>query len=259
MATRIALFVAALALGTLVEYLLHRFFLHSRLRHGVIRRHKMHHKTYVRYSIASEFLGFFPPAIPFLWVGFVYSTAAGIAFIAGEVAFVRAVAARTCAGRRRAWRTRQLVRVSDAGIRGRPFGNRGRACRRSRRPILASPGDKGQNGFRLSLFGADPAADPARLLREASGRRLNRFATDDSLLLLKGTGATPHEGGNRMPVGGPEYRIVRNWIAAGAKLDDREPRGSRGSRSNRRSKRPSSANGIVSRCRPRSRTAAPRT
>lgn len=79
---------------------------------------------------------------------------------------------------------------------------------------------KGQNGFRLSLFGADPAADHARLLREASGRRLNRFATDDSLLLLKGTGATPHEGGNRMAVGGPEYRIVRNWIAAGAKLDD---------------------------------------
>ncbi len=93
MATRIAFFVAALALGTLVEYLRHRFFLHSRLRHGVIRRHKMHHKTYVRYSIASEFLGFFPPAIPFLWVGFVYSTAAGIAFIAGEVAFVLAVAA----------------------------------------------------------------------------------------------------------------------------------------------------------------------
>ena len=113
---------------------------------------------------------------------------------------------------------------------------------------------KGQNGFRLSLFGADPAADHARLIREASGRRLNRFATDDSLLLLKGTGATPHEGGNRMAVGGPEYRIVRNWIAAGAKLDDpgrssttSTPRGSRGSRSNRRSKPPNSANGIVSR------------
>ncbi len=79
---------------------------------------------------------------------------------------------------------------------------------------------KGQNGFRLSLFGADPAADHSRLLREANGRRLNRFATDDSLLLLKGTGATPHEGGNRMPLGSPEYLIVRNWIAKGAKLDD---------------------------------------
>ncbi len=161
MATRIAFFVAALALGTLVEYLLHRFFLHSRLRHGVIRRHKMHHKTYVRYSIASEFLGFFPPAIPFLWVGFVSSTAAGIAFIAGEVAFVRAVAARTCAGRRRAWRTRQLVRVSDAGIRGRPFGNRGRACRRSRRPILASPGDHAVSGAAgRGSWRADPGRTP---------------------------------------------------------------------------------------------------
>ena len=32
---------------------------------------------------------------------------------------------------------------------------------------------KGQNGFRLSLFGAEPAADHQRLLRESAGRRLN--------------------------------------------------------------------------------------
>lgn len=92
MVTLAAFFLAALALGTVVEYLLHRFVLHSRLRHWVIRRHKLHHKTYVRYSIASEFLGFFPPAIPFLWVGFVHSTPAGLAFVAGEVAFVLAEA-----------------------------------------------------------------------------------------------------------------------------------------------------------------------
>ena len=79
---------------------------------------------------------------------------------------------------------------------------------------------KGQNGFRLSLFGADPAADHTRLLREANGRRLNQFAPADSLLLFKGTGAVPHEGGNRLNVGTPEYRIVRNWIVSGAKLDD---------------------------------------
>jgi hypothetical protein len=30
---------------------------------------------------------------------------------------------------------------------------------------------KGQNGFRLSLFGADPAGDHERLLREFGGRR----------------------------------------------------------------------------------------
>jgi sterol desaturase/sphingolipid hydroxylase (fatty acid hydroxylase superfamily) len=92
MVTLVAFFAAALALGTLVEYLLHRFFLHARLRHWVVRRHKLHHKTYVRYSIASEFVGFFPPAIPFLWVGFVHSTPAGLAFIAGECAFVLAEA-----------------------------------------------------------------------------------------------------------------------------------------------------------------------
>lgn len=92
MATPFAFFVSALALGTLVEYLLHRFFLHSRLRHWVIRRHKLHHKAYVRYSIVSEFLGFFPPAVPFLWIGFVHSPSAGIAFVAGEVVYALAVA-----------------------------------------------------------------------------------------------------------------------------------------------------------------------
>jgi sterol desaturase/sphingolipid hydroxylase (fatty acid hydroxylase superfamily) len=92
MATVVIAFVAALALGTLVEYLLHRFFLHSRLRHRVVRRHKMHHKTYVRYSVASEFLGFFPAAVPFLWLGFLHSVAAGIAFAAGSVVYVLAEA-----------------------------------------------------------------------------------------------------------------------------------------------------------------------
>lgn len=92
MGTWLAFFAAAIVLGTLVEYLLHRFFLHSRWRHRVIRRHKMHHKTYVRYTVASEFLGFFPPAVPFLWVGFVHGTPAGLAFIAGKVVFVLAVA-----------------------------------------------------------------------------------------------------------------------------------------------------------------------
>jgi sterol desaturase/sphingolipid hydroxylase (fatty acid hydroxylase superfamily) len=92
METLVAFFMAAVVLGTLVEYLMHRFFLHSRLQHWVIYRHKMHHKTYIRYSIASEFLGFFPLALPFLWVGFVHSVPAGLAFIAGAIVFVLAAA-----------------------------------------------------------------------------------------------------------------------------------------------------------------------
>jgi hypothetical protein len=75
---------------------------------------------------------------------------------------------------------------------------------------------KGQNGFRLSLFGADPAADHDRLLRELAGRRINLIDPDASLLLLKTTGQVAHQGGKRTAVGSPEYDILRRWIAAGA-------------------------------------------
>jgi hypothetical protein len=78
---------------------------------------------------------------------------------------------------------------------------------------------KGQNGFRLSLFGADPAADHHRLLREEGGRRLDRNDPDGSLLLLKATGQARHEGGTRLAKGSTEYRILRDWIASGAALD----------------------------------------
>lgn len=78
---------------------------------------------------------------------------------------------------------------------------------------------KGQNGFRLTLFGADPALDHARLVREFGGRRLNFHDPDASLLLLKATGQISHEGGKRLDVGSSEYKLLRSWIAAGAKLD----------------------------------------
>ncbi len=78
---------------------------------------------------------------------------------------------------------------------------------------------KGQNGFRLSLFGAEPSADHERLLRDAGGRRLNPNEPEASLLLLKAAGQIAHQGGKRLDVGGPEYRLIRDWIAAGAKLD----------------------------------------
>src|SRR6185436_18852093 len=78
---------------------------------------------------------------------------------------------------------------------------------------------KGQNGFRLTLFGADPGLDHARLVREFGGRRLNVQVPDASLLLLKATGQIPHEGGNRLGVGSAEYQLLRKWITAGAPLD----------------------------------------
>src|SRR5262245_44704034 len=82
---------------------------------------------------------------------------------------------------------------------------------------------KGQNGFRLSLFGADPVADHERLLRDGGGRRLNLLDPDASLLLMKATGRVAHEGGKRMDIDSPEYQILRRWIAAGAPRDAPEP------------------------------------
>ena len=81
---------------------------------------------------------------------------------------------------------------------------------------------KGQNGFKLSLFGADPAADYDRLLHEFAGRRLNLLDPDSSLLLLKATGQAAHQGGKRMTVGSPEYDILRRWIAAGVPAEPAE-------------------------------------
>ncbi len=42
---------------------------------------------------------------------------------------------------------------------------------------------------------------------------------DRSLVLLKATGQVPHEGGQRFSVGSWEYRVIRAWIAEGARRD----------------------------------------
>src|SRR5713226_9554702 len=55
----------------------------------------------------------------------------------------------------------------------------------------------GKNGFKLSLRGEDPAFDLAALTRDTFGRRTDALQPAESLLLLKPTGAIPHEGGKR--------------------------------------------------------------
>src|SRR5262245_65769478 len=79
---------------------------------------------------------------------------------------------------------------------------------------------QGQNGFRLSLFGADPAGDHDRLTREFGGRRVNLSDPAASLILRKPTGQAEHGGGVRLRVGSFEYEVLRKWIAAGAKADE---------------------------------------
>ena len=81
---------------------------------------------------------------------------------------------------------------------------------------------KGQNGFRLSLWGSHPNDDYAALLRAAGGRRVNLLDVDASLVLLKPTARLPHGGGKRTDVGSPEFQILRRWLQQGANLDDVE-------------------------------------
>lgn len=78
---------------------------------------------------------------------------------------------------------------------------------------------KGQNGFRLSLFAADPASDHDRLIHEFAARRLNFQSPQSSLLLQKATGQVEHQGGARTKPGSPDYKLLEKWIAAGAPLD----------------------------------------
>lgn len=74
---------------------------------------------------------------------------------------------------------------------------------------------EGQNGFKLSVFGFDPAADRAALLKESRGRRIFPAAPRQSLLLEKVSGTVPHGGGVRIRRGSPEYRTLLGWIEAG--------------------------------------------
>ncbi len=83
----------------------------------------------------------------------------------------------------------------------------------------------GKGGFRLSLRGEDPGFDYHWLTRESSGRRVDRFDPDASLLLLKPTNQLAHQGGTRFRADSLEYRLLRDWIAGGAPPPARgEPR-----------------------------------
>jgi hypothetical protein len=78
----------------------------------------------------------------------------------------------------------------------------------------------GKGGFKLSLRGEDPAADLATLTRDMFARRTDPLRPDESLILRKPTGRIPHEGGPRFAIDSTEYRLLRNWVAAGCP-DDR--------------------------------------
>ena len=67
---------------------------------------------------------------------------------------------------------------------------------------------EGQNGFKLSVFGFDPAGDYDALTKQGRGRRILPASPEHSLLLAKPTMAVPHKGGLRFPVDSPAYKIL---------------------------------------------------
>ena len=75
---------------------------------------------------------------------------------------------------------------------------------------------EGQNNFKLSVFGYDPAHDYHEIVRDARGRRVFMAAPEESLLLRKATGQMPHEGGARIEKGGPAWNLLVTWIKQGA-------------------------------------------
>ncbi len=74
----------------------------------------------------------------------------------------------------------------------------------------------GKNGFKLTLRGYDPEVDYDTLTRQSSGRRVTLAEPASSLILQKATFAIPHGGGKRFAADSLDYRIVAEWIAAGA-------------------------------------------
>lgn len=74
----------------------------------------------------------------------------------------------------------------------------------------------GKGGFRLSLRGYDPATDYFNIVKQDRGRRIELADPARSLILIKPTGAVSHKGGVRFATDSREYRVIADWIAAGA-------------------------------------------
>ncbi len=78
---------------------------------------------------------------------------------------------------------------------------------------------RGKDGFRLSLFGFDPAGDYFRVTREIGVRRINLAVPRESLLLEKSIGSVPHTGGKRFDENSEYYATMLKWLEAGVPND----------------------------------------
>jgi len=89
------------------------------------------------------------------------------------------------------------------------LGCNGRACHGS---------FQGRGGFVLSLFGYDFKADH-QAISAGDEPRVDLKDIDNSLIISKPTDEDMHEGGQRYELDSWEHRVLKNWIADGAKYD----------------------------------------
>lgn len=82
----------------------------------------------------------------------------------------------------------------------------------------------GQSGFKLSLYGADAAADHAMITSAHKGRRVDLAKPENSLLLRKPTFAVAHGGGHVIEESSDEYRTLLEWLRQGARRNSTGPR-----------------------------------
>ncbi len=74
----------------------------------------------------------------------------------------------------------------------------------------------GRGGFRLSLFGFDPAFDYSQIVQSAEGRRVVVSDPERSILLLKPSLQMEHGGGERFKVNSPPHLTLKRWLEDGA-------------------------------------------
>jgi hypothetical protein len=74
----------------------------------------------------------------------------------------------------------------------------------------------GRGGFKLSLFGFDPAFDYPQIIQSAEGRRVVLSDPERSILLLKPSLVMEHGGGERFKVNSRPYTLLKQWLEDGA-------------------------------------------
>ena len=82
----------------------------------------------------------------------------------------------------------------------------------------------GQGGFKLSLFGYDPAPDWDMIVNKHDSRRIDKQRPEQSLLLRKPAFQVKHGGGKLIREGSDDYNAMLGWLRAGAPRDEKTDR-----------------------------------